>query len=63
MTVPALVRQNYSAADLAAITDRIPLGRLARPEEIASTVAFLASSSNSYITGQSLLVDGGYGLG
>lgn len=37
----------------------IPLGRLARPEEQASVAAFLASEEASYITGVSLLVDGG----
>jgi 3-oxoacyl-[acyl-carrier protein] reductase len=38
----------------------IPLGRLGRPEEIAETVAFLASEQAGYITGQAILVDGGY---
>mgnify|MGYP003334138341 CR=1 FL=1 len=38
---------------------RSPLGRSGRPEEIASLVNWLASSSSSYLTGQCLIVDGG----
>ena len=38
---------------------RIPLGRLGLPEEIAATVVFLASDDASYITGQTIYVDGG----
>lgn len=37
----------------------IPMGRYGRPEEFAKLVVFLASGANTYITGQSLLVDGG----
>jgi 3-oxoacyl-[acyl-carrier protein] reductase len=37
----------------------IPIGRLGRPEEFAKAVVFLASGANTYITGQSLIVDGG----
>jgi len=39
---------------------RIPLNRLARPEEIASVVVFLASKQASYVTGVTIQVDGGY---
>jgi NAD(P)-dependent dehydrogenase (short-subunit alcohol dehydrogenase family) len=38
---------------------RIPMGRMAAPEEIASTVVFLASDQASYITGVTLAMDGG----
>ena len=38
---------------------RIPLGRYGTPEEFAKVAAFLSSPENSYVTGQSLLVDGG----
>jgi 3-oxoacyl-[acyl-carrier protein] reductase len=40
--------------------DRIPLKRLAQPEEIAHLVVFLASDRASYITGTTIQVDGGY---
>ncbi len=39
---------------------RIPLGRIGKPEEIASAIAFLLSDDASYITSSELLVDGGF---
>jgi NAD(P)-dependent dehydrogenase (short-subunit alcohol dehydrogenase family) len=39
--------------------DRIPLGRIGSPEEIADVVLFLASDGARYVTGQELIVDGG----
>ncbi len=44
----------------ASIERTIPMGRLGRPEELASTVTFLASERASYITGTVIQVDGGY---
>lgn len=40
--------------------ERIPMGRLAQPSEIADPVVYLASDRASYITGQTLVVDGGW---
>jgi NAD(P)-dependent dehydrogenase (short-subunit alcohol dehydrogenase family) len=42
---------------------RVPMGRFAEPSEIAAAVAWLASTQASYITGQSLILDGGLTLG
>jgi NAD(P)-dependent dehydrogenase (short-subunit alcohol dehydrogenase family) len=41
----------------------MPLGRLARPEEIANMVTFIASDQAEFVTGQHIAVDGGYGAG
>ena len=40
----------------------VPVGRLARPDEIAAVVAWLLSDDASYVTGTTLLADGGAGL-
>ena len=43
------------------VVERIPMKRFGQPEEVAATVAFLASQDASYITGVEINVDGGYG--
>jgi 3-oxoacyl-[acyl-carrier protein] reductase len=55
-----LTRQNNTEQELENICKTIPLGRLAEPNEIAEVVAFLCSERNSYITGQTIVVDGGF---
>jgi len=46
----------------AAVSEQVALGRLGLPEEVASAVGYLASEGASYITGQTIVVDGGLAL-
>lgn len=45
------------------LVDSIPLGRLATPADVAGVVAFLASPAAAYVTGTSILIDGGFSAG
>ena len=49
----------YGAEALEASRRQVPLGRLGRPEEVGETIAFLASEGGGYVTGTSVVVDGG----
>lgn len=48
---------------VSALTEAVPLNRLASPDEIAGTIVFLASTDAAYITGAVIPVDGGLGMG
>ena len=51
--------KRFSAEEINDFCEEIPMGRLARPEEVASAVSFFASDKAGYITGQILGVNGG----
>lgn len=63
---PGSVRTDMTAeryvdpAVVRAREERIPLGRVAEPEDIAGPAAFLCSSESGYMTGQTVVVDGGW---
>ena len=61
-TETEMTQQNIARGviDIETIKRRIPLGRLARVEDVANAVSFLCSDKASFITGHSLYVDGGY---
>jgi len=57
-----LTLANNNSTQIKELTERIPLGRLGQPIEIAELVKFLGSPSNTYITGQTINIDGGFSL-
>ncbi len=63
---PAVVKTKFAAAlyesNEAEVAKSYPLGRLGEPDDIAAAVAFLASADAAWITGQTLVIDGGIRL-
>jgi len=62
---PGFVRTDLTARilseqEIAELTEQIPARRFATPDEISRVVLFLASSWNTYVTGQNIVVDGGF---
>lgn len=58
-----LTRKNNSEEMIEGFKQKISLGRLASPDDIAKVAYFLCSDQNAYITGQEIIVDGGYSIG
>ncbi len=56
------MKMHRSAAFIKTMEDAVPLGRLGTPRDIANTALFLASDDASYITGTTIIVDGGQTL-
>jgi NAD(P)-dependent dehydrogenase (short-subunit alcohol dehydrogenase family) len=64
---PAVVRTRFAAALYEGREEQVlssyPLGRLGTPEDISGAVSFLLSGEASWITGQTVVIDGGVTLG
>lgn len=58
-----MTSKNNSPAAIAALEAGVPLGRLGTPREIAEVACFLCSGANTYLTGQDIVVDGGFSVG
>ena len=55
-----LTRKNLTVIEMESLTDQIPAKRLAETSDISSVVVFLLSDLNKYLTGQNIVVDGGF---
>lgn len=59
LTDTAQPRRGYTEEQLQGLAERIPLGRIARPDEMVPTVLYLCGDGAAYVTGQTLHVNGG----
>jgi 3-oxoacyl-[acyl-carrier protein] reductase len=59
-TLTELTEATLSPQEMRELAAQVPLNRFAQPSEIAKVVLFLASDLNTYLTGQNIVVDGGF---
>ena len=59
-TLTELTKNTNTKEEISLIEQKIPMKRMANPEEIGNLILFLSSHKNSYITGQNIVIDGGY---
>lgn len=59
-TMTELTKNTNTKEELENLAKAIPIERLAKPNEIANLVVFLSSDKNTYLTGQNIIIDGGY---
>ena len=57
---PGGIFDNQQQAFVEKYSEKTPLGRMGTPFDVAGAVVFLASDASSYITGQNLIIDGGW---
>jgi 3-oxoacyl-[acyl-carrier protein] reductase len=61
-TMTELTKATNTEKEINDITSQIPINRFAQPEEISKVVLFLTSDLNTYVTGQNIIVDGGFSI-
>ena len=59
-TMTELTKKTNSKEEIEDLKNTIPIKRLAEPIEIARVVLFITSEMNTYLTGQNIIIDGGY---
>lgn len=59
-TLTELTKSTNTEKEINNLSDKIPINRMADPEEMANVILFLCSKENSYMTGQNIVVDGGF---
>lgn len=57
-----MTRESLTPEQMAALTEQVPMKKMAAPEDIAEVVRFLLSPENRYITGQNIVADGGFSI-
>ncbi len=55
-----LTRKNLGEAGIRELTARVPMRRLGQPSEVAALVAWLAGPENTFVSGQNIVIDGGF---
>jgi len=55
-----LTRKNLGEAGIKQLLSQVPIGRLGEPHEVAALVAWLAGPENTFISGQNIIIDGGF---
>ncbi len=61
--IPVERHAGIGPEELAAYRDRVPLGRMGTPEDVAGAVSYLASAGAAFVTGQRVVVNGGHTVG